>query len=200
MHRISAQLRGRVIALAVSISIAATAVGCGAIGFTQAPAKGYVWGSQQPLRIAIVNQAGPEWSSAVRSSLEQYEEGSGGLVQFQTAAQGANIVITIKTYTDSVPPDLDGYDFPQGAGGFATVYDAQGLACNYPPSTLPLNCSGEITRTEIWLNLAIPAGSDIEARRERLLLHELGHAMGLTRHAPTLDIGMLTQRYGWDRR
>lgn len=200
MHRYSAPLRGRVIALAVSISIAATAVGCGAIGFTQAPANGYVWGSQQPLRVAIVNQAGPEWSSALQSSLRQYEEGAEGMLQFQDAAQGANIVITVKTYRDSAPPDLDGYDFPQGAGGFATVYDAQGLACNYPPSTLPLNCSGEITRTEIWLNLAIPPGSDIEARRERLLVHELGHAMGLTRHAPTLDIGTLAQRYGWDRR
>ncbi len=198
MHRISAPLRGRVIALAVSISIVITAAGCGSIGFNQAPANGYVWGSQQPLRIAVINQAGPEWSSSLQSSLRQYEEGAGGNLQFQNTPDGANIVITVKTYTDTAPPDLEGYDFPQGAGGFATVYDAQGLACNYPPSTLPLNCSGEITRTEIWLNLAIPAGSDIEARRGRLLLHELGHAMGLTRHAPTLDIGMLEQRYGWE--
>ena len=79
----------------------------------------------------------------------------------------------------------------------STIYDAAGVACNYPPSTLPLSCSGEITTAQIWLNQAIPAGSDIEARRVRLIQHELGHAMGLTRHAPTLDIAALARRYGW---
>jgi hypothetical protein len=106
-------------------------------------------------------------------------------------------VITVRSYTDASPPDLRGYDFPMGAGGFATIYDAEGKACNYPPSPLPLNCSGEITTTEIWLNQGIPAGGDIESRRVRLITHELGHALGLTRHSPDMDIGSLAQRYGW---
>ena len=29
------------------------------------------------------------------------------------------------------------------------------------------------------------------------MLHELGHAFGLTRHSPDLDILDLAQRYGW---
>jgi hypothetical protein len=29
------------------------------------------------------------------------------------------------------------------------------------------------------------------------MLHELGHALGLTRHSPDLNIEQLAQRYGW---
>jgi hypothetical protein len=77
------------------------------------------------------------------------------------------------------------------------VYDAEGNACNFPPSPLPLNCSGRVARADIYLNDIIPAGADIEERRHRLVLHELGHAFGLTRHSPDLGIGQLAQRYGW---
>ena len=93
--------------------------------------------------------------------------------------------MTFHRYNDRQPPELRGYIFPFGAGGFATVYDADGLACNYPPSTLPVNCSGEIAQADIYLNDIIPDGPDIDARRNRLILHEMGHAMGLERHAPT---------------
>ena len=92
---------------------------------------------------------------------------------------------------------MQGYNFPPGAGGFATVYDAAGLACNFPPSPLPLNCSGEIARSDIYLNDIIPAGPEVEARRGRLIVHEMGHAMGLTRHNPDLGIDQLASRYGW---
>ena len=85
-----------------------------------------------------------------------------------------------------------------GAGGFATIYDAQGIACNYPPSPLPLNCSGEITTTEIWLNDDIPAGHDLEgAARTASSLHELGHAHGPDAARADLDVASLAQRYGW---
>jgi hypothetical protein len=98
---------------------------------------------------------------------------------------------------DADPPELQGYRFQPGVGGFAAVYDADGKACNFPPSPLPVNCSGEIARADIYLNDAIPEGPDIDARRLRLVLHELGHAMGLTRHSPALGIEMLAARYGW---
>ncbi len=199
MFRIPAPLRGRAIAMAAPILAAVVLVssGCGAIPFTGQPAHGYAYGSGQPLLVGILNTAGPEWDSALQASLRQYTEAADGRLLFQTTSDGANIVVTVREYSDGAPPPLKGYDFPMGAGGFATIYDAQGLACNYPPSTLPLNCSGEITTTEIWLNDAIPAGADIENRRVRLIMHELGHAMGLTRHAPDMDIATLAQRYGW---
>ena len=66
----------------------------------------------------------------------------------------------------------------------------------YSPS-VPVGCSGEIARAEIYLNDIIPPGADIEARRLRLILHELGHALGLTRHSPDMGIAQLAQRYGW---
>ncbi len=198
MAHLSALLRGRALALAASIITAIAAAGCGAIGFEQQPAANYAWGSGQPLRVAIIDQSGAEWSTALATAIDNFSAGASPHLVFQTDTVGANIVVTVKTYADTAPPELQGYNFPQGAGGFATIYDAQGIACNYPPSDLPLSCSGEITTTEVWLNRAIPAGSDIEARRVRLITHELGHAMGLTRHAPTLDIAMLARRYGWE--
>jgi hypothetical protein len=197
MVRVRALARGRAIALAVAATITFLTAGCGSIAFEQRPAHGYEWGSNQPLRIAIIDETGAEWSFALETSLRAYSKAAGGHIQFQGSIQGANIVINVRQYSDANPPQLDGYDFPQGAGGFATIYDAAGVACNYPPSTLPLSCSGEITTAQIWLNQAIPAGSDIEARRVRLIQHELGHALGLTRHAPTLDIAALARRYGW---
>lgn len=189
--------RGRATLLAAGLAIAAFASGCGAIPFEERPASGYEYASGSTLRVAIIDESGAEWSSALQRGLEAYQAGTAGRLQFQRQTDGANIVITVKEYTDSAPPDLKGYNFPMGAGGFATIYDAQGKACNYPPSPLPLNCSGEITTTEIWLNDAIPAGHDIEGRRYRLIVHELGHALGLTRHSPDLDIASLAQRYGW---
>jgi hypothetical protein len=92
---------------------------------------------------------------------------------------------------------LQGYLFPAGAGGFAAVYDVNGAACNFPPSPLPPGCTGEIARVTIYLNDVIPPGSDIEARRLRLILHEMGHGMGLTRHSPDLGLRDLALRYGW---
>jgi hypothetical protein len=198
MFSIPARVRGGAVALAALILLAIVASGCGALPFQGAPASGYVYGSGQPLRVAIIDTTGPEWTAALDTATQQFADAADGMLAFQRTTEGANIVVTVRTYSDAVPPDLKGYDFPRGAGGFATVYDAQGLACNYPPSTLPLNCSGEITTTEIWLNQAIPAGADIENRRLRLVLHELGHAMGLIRHAPDLDIATLAQRYGWN--
>lgn len=197
MLRRSAFTRGRAIALAAGLAIASLLAGCGAIPFEDRPAHGYAWGAGEPLRVAIIDQSGPEWAPALGTAVGMYRDAAGGKLVFQTHPDGANIVITVKAYSDGDPPDLRGYDFPMGAGGFATIYDAEGKACNYPPSPLPLNCSGEITTTEIWLNQGIPAGGDIEARRVRLITHELGHALGLTRHSPDLDMGSLAQRYGW---
>jgi len=197
MLRESAHARGRAIALAAVAPLLLFTAACGSIGFDDQPAHGYEWGSGEPLRIAVVNEAPAQWSPALETAMQVYRDGTGGRVQFQSQIQGAHIVITVKEYSDSSPPQLRGYDFPRGAGGFATVYDAQGIACNYPPSTLPLTCSGEITTAQVWLNSAIPSGSDIEARRIRLIIHELGHSMGLTRHAPTIDASALGQRYGW---
>ena len=55
---------------------------------------------------------------------------------------------------------------------------------------------------ELWLGVfrprwAIPPGAELEERRLRLLMHELGHALGLTRHSPAIDVAALTARYGW---
>ena len=119
------------------------------------------------------------------------------MLRLQRQPEGANIVVRVRRYRDQTPPELQGYLFQQGFGGFAAVYDANGAACNFPPSRLPLNCRGEIATVIIYLNDGIPTGDDIEARRERLLLHELGHAMGLTRHSPDLGIDELARRYGW---
>jgi hypothetical protein len=167
------------------------------IPFTARPAAGYVYGSDAPLRIAIIDEtAGNDWSPAIEASAQTYA-GASGYLQFQRNIDGANIVLTFRRYSDTQPPELQGYSFPPGAGGFATVYDTDGLACNFPPSPLPMNCSGEIARSDIYLNDIIPGGADIERRRERLIVHEMGHAMGLTRHNPDLGIDELTSRYGW---
>ena len=199
MFRIPVPPRVRAFALAAAVLIPAAvlASGCGAIPFTGQPASGYVYGSGQPLRVAIIDESGPEWTAALETALASYAEAAQGNLRFQRTATGANIIITVKAYTDTAPPELKGYDFPMGAGGFATIYDAQGIACNYPPSPLPLNCSGEITTTEIWLNTNMPTTGDLAARRVRLIQHELGHTMGLTRHSPDLDVSALSQRYGW---
>ncbi len=188
----------RIVALAAIVVFAASTAACsGVISFDQRPATGYVFGSHAPLRVAILDETGGnDWSPAVQTSVQMYADAT-PMLAFQTAVADANIVVEVRRYDDEHPPEIKGYVFPIGAGGFATVYDDQGLACNFPPSTLPLNCDGEIATAIIYLNDIIPQGTDIEARRERLIIHELGHAMGLIRHAPTLDIPQLAARYGW---
>jgi hypothetical protein len=181
----------------VLCTLALAAAACGALPFTGQPAAHYVYGSDAQLRIAVTDATNADgWSPAIDASLATYGAGSDHLL-FQRDAAGANVVITVRDYSDSAPPDLQGYLFPLNAGGFAAVYDAAGAACNFPPSPLPLNCTGEIASGDIYLNNVIPAGSDIEARRQRLILHELGHALGLTRHSPDLGIDQLALRYGW---
>lgn len=175
----------------------ALAAGCGVIPFVSAPASGYVYSSGEPLVVAVINQTGGnDWSPAIREAQERYAAATPYL-RFQREAAGANIIITVRRYGDENPPEIRGYLFQPGVGGFAAVYDTDGSACNFPPSSLPVNCSGEIARADIYLNDIIPPGDDIEARRLRLILHELGHSLGLTRHSPDLGIGQLTQRYGW---
>lgn len=170
---------------------------CGTIPFDERPASGYVYSSGEPLRVAVLDRTGgTDWSPAIEASLARYAEGT-PMLRFQPDAANANIVLTIRRYDDARPPALQGYAFQSGVGGFAAVYDADGVACNFPPSTLPLACSGEIARADIYLNDIIPAGADIEARRQRLVVHEMGHALGLTRHSPDLGIAQLAQRYGW---
>ena len=188
----------RACAITAVVLAAVLATACGAIPFSGRPALDYEFGSTEPLRIAIIDDTGgTDWAPAIDAAVEQYGEAA-PRIEFQRKIDGANIVMTFHRYNDRQPPELRGYNFPAGAGGFATVYDADGLACNYPPSTLPVNCSGEIAQADIYLNDIIPDGPDIDARRNRLILHEMGHAMGLERHAPTLNVGQLAQRYGWD--
>lgn len=176
--------------------LALAAISCGVLPFERQPAAGYVYGSGAPLRLAVIDEAAPEWTQTIESAVATYDAATPYLA-FQGTPEGANIVITVRDYSDASPPPLQGYLFPAGVGGFAAVYDVNGAACNYPPATAPRNCSGEIATADVYLNDGIPPGSDIDARRERLLLHEFGHALGLTRHAPDLDIALLAQRYGW---
>ena len=196
MQTVQASLRRRLIIL-LALASAALFSGCvPIIPFAQQPADGYAYGSGAPLRVAVIDDASGEWSQAIDAALRTYSDATPYL-QFQATTAGANIVIDVRDYTDTNPPVVPGYLYPWGVGGFAAVYDAGGAACNYPPATVPVNCNGEIARAEIYLNDAILPGSDIEARRERLVLHELGHALGLTRHSPDLDIAQLAARYGW---
>lgn len=189
----------RACALASLLGFAALTAGCGIIPASGQPALNYNYGSGEALRIAIVDDTGGhDWSPAIDASVKAYAATDPHLA-FRSSIESANIVMTFRRYRDAQPPELPGYVFPPGAGGFATVYDADGLACNYPPSPLPVACSGEIARADIYLNDIIPAGPDVEARRERLILHEMGHAMGLTRHNPDLDTPALAARYGWDQ-
>lgn len=147
--------------------------------------------------VAVIDEThGDDWAPAIASATERYVDAA-PLLRVQDEDEGANIVIRVRRYRDQSPPDLQGYAFQFGVGGFAAVYDSDGVACNFPPSGLPMNCSGAIATAYIYLNDVIPAGDDIEARRERLLLHELGHALGLTRHSPDLGIQELALRYGW---
>jgi hypothetical protein len=169
---------------------------CGALPFTDRPAAGYTYGSGQPLTIAVVDATGdPAFGPAIAEAERRYAEAAPSL-RFQESTAGANIVITVRTYRDGAPPELTGYAFQPGVAAFVGVYDAQGEACNFPPSPLPLNCSGEIARGDVYVNVMRP-GDDIDERRVRLLLHEFGHAMGLTRHSSSLEEGQLARRYGW---
>ncbi len=187
----------RRIATACIALAALLAAGCGVIPFDERPAHNYDYGSAAPLRIAVIDAtAGGAWTDAVGAATNRYTATSPHLA-FQNAGAGANVVVTVREYQDSDPPALRGYLFPLNAGGFAAVYDPDGQACNFPPSPLPLNCTGEIATADIYVNDIIPPGPDIAARRERLVLHELGHALGLTRHSPDLDLAHLAERYGW---
>jgi hypothetical protein len=193
-----ARARTRIAAFVAFLAIGIAAAGCGAIPFNARPAANYTFGSDAPLKVAVIDETGGnDWSPALRASLAMYSRATPYL-DFRTSTAGAHIIIHVRRYDDAHPPELSGYVFPFGAGGFATVYDTDGIACNYPPSSLPVNCSGEIAEANIYLNDIIPPGSDVEARRQRLILHELGHSLGLTRHSPDLDIGQLAQRYGWN--
>jgi hypothetical protein len=186
-------------ALAALIIFAASAgsFACGAIPFDERPAAGYVYGSGAPLSIAVVDATGdPVWREAIAEAEARYVESAPNL-HFQGDTNGANIAITVRTYLDATPPKLTGYTFQPGVAAFVAVYDADGKACNFPPSRLPLNCSGEIARGDVYVNAAMRPGDDIEERRVRLMLHEFGHAMGLTRHTSALDASQLAQRYGW---
>jgi hypothetical protein len=168
------------------------------IAFADRPAAGYESGTGAILRVAVVDETGgADWAPAIAGAVAAYDSASRHLV-FQRETEGANIVMRFRRYNDSQPPQTPGYLFAWGAGGFALVYDSNGVACNFPPSPVPLGCNGEIASATIYLNDGIPAGSDIEARRGRLLIHEIGHAMGLERHAADLDIAQLAARYGWN--
>ncbi|MHB8514029.1 MAG: hypothetical protein ACYDCT_01410 [Dehalococcoidia bacterium] len=191
-------LRKAGVLLALSIVVLTTAAGCiVSIAAQGDPAYGYVRGSGAPLRVAVSDvTGGNDWSPAVQWSVATYGAATPYL-QFQDSPPGANIVVRVRRYSDSAPPVLPGYLFQPGVGGFATVYDANGTACNFPPAIVPEGCNGEITTAYVYLNDIIPPGADIETRRHNLILHELGHALGLTRHSPDLDISALAQRYGW---
>ena len=182
--------------LALAI-LALSMMACGVIPFNERPAAGYAYGSGAPLRVAVLDQTGGAARSPAIDAAGANNGTASPYLRFQRDPAGANIVITVRRYVDATPPELKGYLFPAGAGGFAAVYDANGTACNFPPSPLPVDCTGEIAAADVYLNDIIPPGPDIEARRGRLLLHEFGHAMGLTRHAPTLNIEELALRYGW---
>jgi hypothetical protein len=161
------------------------------------PAHDYARGSGEPLRVAVLDETkGNDWTPALQTAVATYAAATPYL-QFVDSIAGANIVIHVRRYLDSAPPVIPGYLFQPGVGGFAAVYDASGVACNFPPADVPVGCSGEITTDYVYLNDIIPPGPDIESRRLRLILHELGHALGLTRHSPDLDIPQLSQRYGW---
>jgi hypothetical protein len=188
----------RAAALGIFALSSAAFAGCaGSIPFEGDPANGYVYNSGDVLRVAILDQTGgDDWTPAINTAVARYDDASSFLA-FQRDASGAHIVITIRRYDDAQPPVLRGYRFQANVGGFAAVYDGDGVACNFPPAEAPVGCSGEIARAEIYLNDIIPAGADIEARRLRLILHELGHSLGLTRHSPDMGIAQLAQRYGW---
>ncbi|MEX2225018.1 MAG: hypothetical protein WEB52_01060 [Dehalococcoidia bacterium] len=197
MSRIDGFAAARAAAFGIFCLSSVAFVACGSIPYAGDPAAGYVYNSGAPLHVAVVDETGGnDWSPSLQSAIDQYA-GATPHLRFQPARAGANIVITVRRYDDARPPELRGYRFQPGVGGFAAVYDADGTACNFPPSTVPVACSGEIASAQIYLNDIIPAGEDIEARRLRLILHELGHALGLTRHSPELGIPQLTQRYGW---
>jgi hypothetical protein len=93
-------------------AFAAASMACGVIPFVEQPAAGYVYSSGAPLRVAVVDDAGgPDWSPAIDAAVATYGAASPHL-RFQRDAAGANIVITVRRYVDSAPPELKGYLFP----------------------------------------------------------------------------------------
>jgi hypothetical protein len=188
---------GRIAAASVLVILSAISIGCGALPFGERPAAGYVWGSGTPLVISVADATGDRaWGPAIDEAEARYTAAAPTL-RFQDATAGAHIVITVRTYRDASPPELTGYTFQPGVVAFAAVYDTEGNACNFPPSPLPMGCSGELARADVYVQAQLRPGDDIDERRVRLLLHEFGHAMGLTRHSSSLEEGQLAQRYGW---
>lgn len=179
------------------IWLAVIGSGClAAIPHAGRPAAGYEAGAGASLVVEVVDETGgTDWSPSIAEAVGRYAE-QAPMLEFSDGLE-ANIKIFIRRYVDNSPPALRGYLFQTRVGGFAAVYDAEGRACNFPPSPLPVNCSGEIARAEIYLNDAIPPGPDIDERRLRLVMHELGHALGLTRHSPDPGADQLAARYGW---
>lgn len=189
-------LRGAIAALCV-LAIAAASFACGVIPFDEQPASGYVYGSGAPLTISVADATGdPVWAPAIDDAESRYTTAVPSL-HFENGAAPANIAITVRTYLDSSPPTLQGYIFQPGVAAFVAVYDTEGKACNFPPSPLPVRCNGAIARGDVYINAAMRPGDDIGERRVLLLLHEFGHALGLTRHASSLNELELAQRYGW---
>lgn len=185
---------GRSIAATLAV-IALVSSACGFIGYAARPAAGYETGSETPLRIAVSDEtADGRWSTAIDGAITSWSDATPRLA-FQRDVEGANIVMRFYDYSDDAPPVVAGYVFPPGAGAFAAVRDARGVACNFPPSPLPESCDGEIAGADIYFNAAAAGATPDD--RSALARHEIGHALGLTRHSADIDAASLYARYGW---
>ena len=88
------------------VVLLASAACSGALPFHARPAVGFTYGSGAQLRVGVIDETqNDDWRPAIAASLSAYG-GASRYLSFQSDAQDANIVVTVRRYTDDVPPTL----------------------------------------------------------------------------------------------
>jgi hypothetical protein len=144
-------------------------------GSQTAVEEGYAYGSGESLHVAVIDETQGAWLPAIMEAARIYGAAA-RLLQFQWTTPAHITVMTHRYVREGALPS-----FP----GSAILRDAWAV-------THRMHYAGEIQGCDVYLNDAAPPSNRVD-----LLLHELGHALGLERHSADLGIAQLARRYGW---